>query len=447
MALADSTLRRVKNNVIFRAFLLGALIVTLQFPILAIESLIYERSQSRREAEADIGRTWGPSQTVLGPVLSVPFRIRWVDEKGRTREDIAASYFLPQQLDINGSVKTEKRYRGIFEVPVYTTEITFAGSFSRPSFADMNVSPDDVLWDRATISLSLDSPRSIRDTVVLQWDGAKTNFESGLLPSRAGEQGIHAPVQGLQGGSDKHSFSVVLSMSGSSQLRFIPIGGETNVTLSSEWPDPGFDGDYLPITREVTAKGFNAHWKVLALGRGFPDHWTSREGAPQALHASAFGVSLLSPVDSYRMNDRLIKYELLIVFLTFLTFYLFEVFNRFFIHPVQYLLVGAGLCLFYLLCLSFSEHVGFGAAYLIASGAVVTLICGYSAFVLRSRLRATILGAVVVSQYGYFYVLLQEQDYALLLGSIGLTLVLGVIMYITRNIDWYNIGESAEQPA
>jgi inner membrane protein len=190
----------------------------------------------------------------------------------------------------------------------------------------------------------------------------------------------------------------------------------------------------------VRGTGFEALWKVSWFGRSYPQQWRTDEAgevaSADALNGSAFGVELLVPVDAYQKTERARKYGVLFLLLTFLTFFLYEQFNPFSLHPVQYLLVGSALCLFYLLLLSVSEHLPFGLSYLMASAATVLLIGGYSMAILRGALRALLMTVVLGALYGYLYVLLQLEDYALLLGSVGLFVILALVMYLTRRIDW-----------
>lgn len=225
---------------------------------------------------------------------------------------------------------------------------------------------------------------------------------------------------------------------------------------------PGQLHAFLPVSRRVGGTGFDARWSVSWFGRSYPQQWRKEdqndsqilhEGEPvsafsREVDASAFGVELFLPVDAYKKTERSVKYGVLFILLTFVTFFLYEVFNPFQLHPVQYLLVGAALCLFYLLLLSISEHAPFGFAYVAASTATVLLIGGYSAAILRGRLRAVVMTIVLGFLYGYLYVLLQLEDYALLLGAIGLFLILALVMFVTRKVDWYGPrkGRAAEIP-
>jgi len=239
-----------------------------------------------------------------------------------------------------------------------------------------------------------------------------------------------------------YAFAFNLGLSGSQRLQFIPTGKQTTVVLRSKWPSPSFSGAFLPQARRVDKEGFEARWQVSWFGRGYPQQWTTppesekRTAMKAVLEGSAFGVDLFLPVDAYQKTERSTKYGVLFLLLTFLTFFLYEVFSGLSLHPMQYLLVGSALCLFYLLLLSISEHAPFGISYLVASAATVLLIGGYSAAVLRGRLRALLMTLVLGVLYVYLYVLLQLEDYALLLGAAGLFVILALVMYLTRRIDW-----------
>jgi inner membrane protein len=219
-------------------------------------------------------------------------------------------------------------------------------------------------------------------------------------------------------------------------LLFSPVGEETTVQLQSEWPNPSFAGSFLPVNREVSSDGFQSEWNVLHLNRNFPQQW---KGANKELTSAAFGVDLLLPVDEYRKTMRTAKYAIMFIALTFLTFFMIELLSGKMIHPVQYLLIGFALLIFYTLLLSISEYLVFGIAYLIASAAIILLITVYSYKVLSDGRKTAVVFGVLSLLYGYLYILFQLQDYALLLGSLGLFIVLSLVMYLTRSIDWFEV--------
>lgn len=437
--------RPIKRSPIWKPVTIGFLILLLWIPLLMVRSLISERQQRRSSVVHSVAATWGRSQTLGGPILTVPYKEYLIDPQGRTREQRRLAYFLPDALRIEGTVAPERRSRGIFDVVVYRADLRWSGTFSRPSFDDWNVPAANVLWNEAFLSLGVPDMRGIRRGTVLHWQGRPLSLAPGGSESGLWASGMRVPIRDLSGPQARpsYAFRFDLSLDGSGELRFLPFGKQNTVSLKSSWPDPSFTGAFLPEKRAIGQKGFEAVWNVAYFGRSYPQQWRSPDTekvAPEwARDASAFGVELFLPVDVYQKSERSVKYGMLFLLLTFLTFFLYEVFSPFALHPVQYLLVGSALCLFYLLLLSFSEHIPFGVSYAIASAATIALIGGYSLAILRGRLRALVMSGVLALLYGYLYVLLQSEDYALLLGSIGLFLILALVMYVTRRIDWYGV--------
>jgi inner membrane protein len=414
-----------------------------------IYGLIGARRSTRDEAVAEVTRTWGGQQALVGPALVVPYLKRWVEERqGQSvpRSTELFMTFLPESLRIEGKIETEVRYRGIFEVPVYKMTVTLQGRFAPPSFEGHAIAAEDVRWQSAQLWLAISDAHAIQNQARLTWEGREVDFVGGTGDGGRGMAGVHAPLDAAAARAGG-AFSIPMTLNGSSEVTFAPFGRETGVRLSANWPDPSFRGNWLPTRREVSAAGFEAEWSVPSLGRNYPQSWTSESSvSDKAIEASAFGFSLLTPIDPYRMAERSVKYEALFLLFAFLSLWLFEVLARQRIHSLQYLLVGAAMCVFYLLELSLAEHLGFGVAYLIAVAAIVGLITHYCAAVLRGTGRAAIIGLVVAGLYGFLYVLLRNQDYALLVGSLGLFAVLAVVMILTRRIDWHTAGSPTTVP-
>ena len=435
--------RSLRDSVLFKLILIGILMLALLIPLAMVRGLISERQARHDQTAAEVANSWGMEQILGGPVLRVPYLLHGKDENGKPQVWTVNAFFLPADLAISGQVAPERRSRGIFEVAVYRARLTWKGTFHQPSLAGWSVAPEDILWDQADLAFGVPDMRGLRRSVKLSWAGQELDLMPGGAVEGMWTRGLRTPIAGLAGGEVErvYPFSFELVLDGSRSLKFLPLGQQTTVTLSSPWPDPSFVGAYLPESRQVGKKGFDATWSVPYFGRSYPQQWRSVEAttvAPQdAIDASAFGVDLFLPVDAYQKTERSLKYGLLFLLLTFLTFFLYEVFNPFSLHPLQYLLVGSALCVFYLLLLSISEHAPFAVAYGAASAATVALIGGYSAAILRGRLRALGTAAALAALYGYLYVLLQAEDYALLLGSVGLFAILALVMYVTRRIDWY----------
>jgi len=240
----------------------------------------------------------------------------------------------------------------------------------------------------------------------------------------------------------QYNFRIRLDLNGSAGLLFSPVGKETIAELKSDWTNPSFMGDFLPEERSVDGAGFSAKWKVLHLNRNFPQAWT---GSQNLVGQTLFGVNLLLAVDEYQKTMRTAKYAIMFIALTFLTFFMIELLSRHTIHPIQYLLIGFALLVFYTLLLSISEYLIFAQAYWIASIAIIAMITLYARSVLANNLQTLVISGVLMLLYGYLFIILQLQDYALLMGSIGLFAVLAIVMYLTRKIDWFGIMDATNQ--
>jgi inner membrane protein len=367
----------------------------------------------------------------------VPYLHHRLNDRGWQEDETRFAHFLPDQINIEGETTTDIRYRGIFEIPVYTANLEVTGSFPRPHFSEWQIEPEDILWQRAALAFGISDARAIRDPVVLQFGGERHSFEPGTGDALFCSSGIHAPVTNLQDGSsdETYPFSFSLRLNGAGRMMFQPAGMETAVRMVSDWPHPSFGGAYLPEEREVGENGFTASWRVLHFGRNYPQKWRHSTVGPEILQQSEFGVDFSSPVDAYRMTRRSVKYELMFTFLTFAAFLLFEILHKVKIHPIPYLLVGSALCLFYLLTLSLSEHMGFGFSYLLAAAGVAGSVSAYCVKIVGRK--AQVLAVSLVVLYGFLYLLLSLENYSLLIGSVGLFLILTVVMFLTRNIDWY----------
>src|SRR5690606_22029247 len=239
-------------------------------------------------------------------------------------------------------------------------------------------------------------------------------------------------------------FELAVVVAGSRALSFLPLGSETQVEMTSNWPHPSFQGTFLPATRTISRDGFSARWQVLELNRPYRQVWTEGEVTDGTLMSSAFGVGIYQAVDVYQRGERAVKYALLFIALTFLTFFAWEQLSRIQLHPLQYLLVGLALSTFYLLLIALSEHVAFWLAYAIAAAALVALIGAYIAGAMASRRAGVVSGTAMALTYGVLYVLVLSEDYALLLGAIVLFAALAAVMLATRRIDWYRLSSDGD---
>ncbi len=423
----------IKGSVTLKLISIGIVMLVLLIPKSSIESLIYERQGLRNEAELDISSKWGLEQMIMGPVVAVPY---WSYERieKEIRKVKKYAYFLPEKLFIDGILAPESRYRGIHEVIVYQSTMNISGQFLKPDFSKLNIDPQDVIWNETQLQFSVSDLRGIKESMLLDWNGRKLPFEPGLSARHVMQKGLNTPVAFEE---EKHyAFSFDLKINGSSNVSFIPVGAETKVQLKSPWADPSFTGDQLPESREVSENGFVANWSVLNLNRSYPQQW---KGAEYQLTDSHFGVNLFIAANEYQKSTRSAKYALLILFLTFITYFLVEVLGKKKIHPVQYGIVGLALIIFYTLLLSMSEYIAFNLAYGIAAIVIVASITGYSIAIFGSTKRGLSMGGFLSLVYFFIFIILQSQDFSLLIGSIGLFITLVMVMYFSRNVNWYEL--------
>jgi inner membrane protein len=401
-----------------------------------LTSLIYERQQLHDGAIEEISSKWGRDQIIGGPVLTIPYWAERKNEKGGTEYIKQFAHFLPDQLDISGKIFPEERYRGIYVVVLYKTLLTINGDFEYPDVRSIGLDPAKCLFNEAFMSVGLTDLKGINEAVECKVNDSTVVFGPGIPTHDILRSGMSGRISLSENKGMK--FSMVINLNGSSSLSFLPFGKETRVSLASSWANPSFDGSFLPDTHDVKSTGFTSQWKVLQLNRNYPQQGIGDFISDDNNNTeSSFGVKLLLPVDEYQKNVRSVKYCIMFIILTFLTFFFFEVLNKKRIHPIQYLLVGFAICLFYVLLLSISEHLSFSMAYLIGSLSTVALVTFYVKYIFQSGKLTALFAILLMVLYGFFYSLLQLQDYSLLLGSLGLFFILAVIMTLTRKVNWY----------
>ena len=441
-----------RHSTIIKLVGVGALILVLLIPLAMITGVLNDRLSRRNDAVADITSSWGKDQSIIGPVLGIPYTYRYKTTKETSLPDgrverreveetaTANAYFLPEMLNTSGDVPTQTLHRGIYDAAVFRAKVKLTGKFALPDFAVLKIDPKDLQWKDAFVTIAVSDLRGTEKGLVLGWGGSERpllpgsqvpGYTTGATASLGLEKPMSAPVE----------FSIELDVNGSGGIFFAPFGVQNQATLKSNWPDPAFRGAFLPADRSVRENGFDAVWKISYYGRDYPQQWTSRTGnerfTTRAVSDSLFGAQFLSLLDAYRYVERSIKYGILFLVLIFTTFFLFEVTARQKIHPFQYLMVGAALCLFYLLLLSVSEFIGFGLAYLLAGVASTLLITWYGRSFLGGGVRTLMIGAGLAGVYTFLYITLRQQDYALLMGATALFIVLAIVMSVTRKVDWY----------
>lgn len=406
------------------------LLLILLIPTVMIDNLIQERQSRQQEAVTEVSSKWGQSQTLSGPVLVVPYEIGQRNAEGKelAREDKFA-YFLPDELKVTSTVNPGKRHRGIFDVVLYSSNITLEGIFPHPVAEKLIPDGAEIHWDKATLVFGIPDLRGLEDQVRLQWDGQESVFDPGIPVVGVAESGIHVPLTIDPANPAPHRFRIDAALKGSGSLFFTPLGKVTTVKLTSPWPDPSFTGAFLPDEKTLSSTGFEAAWKVLNLNRNYPQQWTSDQNI--GFQQSEFGVDFILPVDNYQKSTRSVKYAILFIGLTFLTVFFVEMRQSKSVHPFQYALIGLALVIFYTLLVAISEQTSFNAAYFISALMTVGLTGMYAKALFESGRMALFVSGALALLYGFLFVVLQQQDYALLIGSLGLFVILGVIMYFS----------------
>lgn len=426
-----------------RAILVAVLVLLLLIPLAMVQDLVREREYRKDEAVNEVSATWGGSQTITGPLISVPYqatvRVDLGDGRSEMRNVTHYAHFLPEKLDVQTTLDPEKRHRGIYDVVVYKGHIDVSASF--PKMSELLPTVASALrWNEASLCMGISDLRSIKQQVSARVDGQQLAFEPGLPSNDLMASGLSVPFP-LDSASLDRTFdlSILLELNGSGSFRVVPVGRNTSVHVVSTWPDPSFQGAFLPDSSSISKDGFTAHWSVLHLNRPYPQEFTGSRN--MELAESAFGPDLILPVDEYQKSTRATKYGLMLIVMVFLVFFFVEVLQKLRIHPIQYLLVGLALCIFYTLLIALSEHIGFSGAYITAALAVIGLVVFYARSVFKQMKATQLLGLVMVLVFGFMFTVINQEDYALLIGSVGLFIVLAIVMAVSRKIDWDRAGE------
>ncbi|WP_192349356.1 cell envelope integrity protein CreD [Algoriphagus sp. Y33] len=425
----------ISKSTSLKLLIIGFIALLLLIPQALTTDLINERQTRLEEAEYEVTGKWSRFQTVIGPYLALPYHhYREVQSNGENKliKELKTAYFLPDLLDIAGDLQAESLHRGIFDVVVYQSDIQLKADFGAIALEKLDITAEQVLWDQASFLISVSDLRGIGENPELTLNNVPLISEP-FTDSQTGLKGLQFPVS-LDSASKDFTISGKIKLKGSANFHIAPLGKTTELKLTGNWSNPSFQGDFLPEERVLNSDGFESTWKILHFNRPFGQEFTNT--LPN-FQESSFGLSLKMPVDQYQQSIRTSKYAVLIITLSFLALFLMETFTKQRIHPLQYTLVGFGLVLYYTLLIALSEHLGFSTAYLIASVATVGLLALYSKSIFSQLKTTGIFTGILSLFYIFIFVIIKQQDYALLIGSIGLFVALAATMFISRKIDWY----------
>lgn len=427
----NKALEKITKSVTLKGILIAIMSLLLLIPGAMLQELIRERQHTRDSAVKTIDAKWSYEQTVSGPVLVIPYsQIEEIDGKRVIVEN--TFNITPETLNINAELFPEERHYGIYKTILYRSNLLLEGKF-----APLNTVPlpeGSIHWERAHLNMGLSDLRGISDEieflvgeepVMMRSSGRSNSLMSEILKTNSVSVDLDREL----------NFICRLELKGSEGINFLPMGRNTKVHVAGLWADPGFVGNYTP-EYTIADGGFEADWNILHYNRTIPDTWVNE--IERYGYAVSFGVSLVDTVDIYQQNMRSVKYSFMFIVLTFVVFFFVEIISRKRIHPVQYLLVGIALIIFYALLLSLSESIGFALAYLISGVATIALITIYASGIFKNGKQTVALALILILLYAFLYVILQLEQAALLAGSIGLFIILGAVMFFSKRVNWYS---------
>ena len=410
-----------------KMILVGLLTLVLLIPLNFVQNLIYERSARQKEVVEETTSKWGESVYFYGPILKIPY-------KDPITSKIQNAYFFPEQLTSNSNTEIKSPLqRSIYKSNVFTSKMQFSGTYAKPDFSRKNIPNENIYWNKSSIIVKTTNLKSINDEVKINFGNNNYTFE----PIHNNQQ--NDSIESLEtsyldfAALKNANFKMNITYNGSKKISIIPIGKTTDAKMTSNWNSPNFNGSFIPKDKKITTKGFEATWKILHFNRPFPQE--NFETLPQ-LNNYAFSVDFITPVNEYQQNERASKYGFLVIGLTFLIFFLIQSVSKIAIHIFQYSMIGIALIMFYTLLISITEHSSFSFAYAIASISVIALISFYSISILKNKKFPAFIATALSVLYTFIYVIIQLEDYALLVGSIGLFLILSAVMYCSRKIEW-----------
>lgn len=440
----------VGASILFKLGLIGFLTLLLLIPSFMVQDLITERKNRQQEVIREISDKWSGSQLVQGPILVLPYKTTVMEkdsdtQKNSSQEILTNIYILPENLNISSKANPELLHRGIFDAVVYTSQIKVSGTFSQLELKKSGIDPAMIQWEQAKVDIGLSDLKGLKNNPVIRLGNQSYEVEPDFTSLKLFSNNlVILPNLSLEK-STALNFSFDLDLRGSERLSFLHLGKNTTVKIEGEWNDPSFTGRYLPDERSLSGKAFSATWKMPYYNRPYPQQWieentilnttdTQVQGSNNSDSRAVFGVDFLLPVDQYQKTIRTAKYAFLVILLSFLSLFFTELLIKQRVHFLQYVLIGAAMTIYYILLLSLSEQLGFNLAYVIASAATASLIGTFIWSLLKNRKVALVFTSILTMFYSFIFVILQLQDLALLVGSIGLFLIVALLMYLSQKI-------------
>lgn len=404
--------------------------ITLAFFIASffINRTINDRQELFKKVKGDIALSWAGKQTMIGPILAVPYVEHL--KNGRERDFML---LLPDSFDVKINSESQIRSRGIFDIPVYESNIEMKCSFN-PEILSHSLKADAIDWRSAKFIICISEPKGLKD-VEVKFLGLHLPINPGIGALNTSLDGINIPVNLEQNWKKSFDIKFQISLKGSESFSIVPIGKTNNINAVSNWPDPSFVGYLLPDTKTINKQGFKAEWTVNSLAVNFPDVFSAKNLDKMNMQQKSLGIRLVKPADHYQQTERCTKYSFLFIIYTFLIFFLYETIKKIRIHILQYCVVAAALLYFPILLISIAEHLSFETAFWIASIAVISQ-CSFYVFGFLEKLKERLFFTCILTiLYLYLFIVLRLEEMAFLVGSIGMFLGIAITMIYTRKLD------------
>jgi len=437
-------------TLLWKTGFIGFITLVLLIPAAFITELIQERQQRKKEVEKDISHTWAGPQLIQGPVLMIPYGTATKQTKSadaQVESDQKYIFLLPDTLQINAKTKTEVRSRGIFDATVFQSYIDINGNFNQLNTKNTDLDPAQILWSHARLVFSVSDLKGLKNNPRMLIGTNEFPVEPDFSGMALFEKCLVSPLNLDTLRHARMEFSYSLDLRGSRQLHFLHLGRETKVISNGDWQSPGFTGRMLPDTRTISPEGYSASWIIPGYNRPWPQQWIGLDQAlikqtspnqsvrdQDAPIEGTFGISFINTLDSYQKVYRTVRYAVLIILLTCIALLCTEWITRRRIHVLQYLLIGVAMVVYYTLLLAFSEQMSYGWAYLAASLSTITLISLFVRAVLQHLKASLTIAGLLALFYSFVYYIIQLEDLALIAGSLGLFVVVGILMYLSQKI-------------
>ena len=420
--------------------LIGLMTVICGLVSLCIMSIVYERERLSEETQFEVSKSWSGSQTFVGPVLCVP-----VSESGKAGI-YTCLYVFPEHMNVEATVKNENLHRGIFDASVYNAAVNIEGTFNLKDMVERTFDVDSqkslwIDWEHGQVITAIADAKGLEEGIQIT-----LNDSSIILDEHFNEYGCKelssifgypyeevCELVNLKGMLKKEvKFSLKTNLKGSGELHFAPIGKDSKVTMHGNSTDPSFMGMTLPSTREITEDGFTATWKVNNISRKADDQvFYSKD---TSMSFDTVGTKFLVRGGQYTQTNRALKYAFLVIFLSLVAVFFGEMSVGSEINALNYLLIGAALVLFYLMLLSLAEWIGFGLAYIASAVLILGMVALYLNAIVHDKKTATAICLFIGLVDVFIYILLNIADMALLVGTFGLFIVLGIAMFFSLRI-------------